>query len=345
MGTIIGIESSCDETSVGVANNEGILSNIITSQIDYHAKHGGVIPEQASRMHLNCIIDVLNQAIKVSNINYKDIDAIAVTSGPGLMGGLLIGSVSAKTLALALGVKFISINHLQAHALVIRSNNKVSFPYLTLLLSGGNTQFVVVKSVMEYDIIGYTRDDAIGETFDKVARMLGFAYPGGKYIEQIAINGSPTRFMMPRPLLHEGGCEMSFSGLKTHINRLISRLTKDKKLSQQDKSDIAASFLASISDVLNIKITKAINVMRNKYNIINEIPVVLSGGVAASSAIRQVVASTCMKNNAFMLAPSLDLCGDNGAMVAWAGVEKYQLGLFDNLDAPVLPRWQLNEIK
>ncbi|MGV3278853.1 tRNA (adenosine(37)-N6)-threonylcarbamoyltransferase complex transferase subunit TsaD [Rickettsiales bacterium LUAb2] len=341
---VLGIESSCDETAAAIVNNnKQILSNIIYSQIKEHAITGGVVPEVAARSHLTAMYHCIQEALAVANLSINDIDAFAATSGPGLIGGLLVGINTAQSLALATNKPFIAVHHLEGHLLTSRLLENIKFPFLALLISGGHSQFVAVENINQYKIIGTTLDDAVGEAFDKTARLLGLPYPGGKYIEKQAKLGDPSIFKFNAPLLNTKDANFSFSGLKTSVRNTVDKLIlKQGKLDQSNINDIAAAFEHTVIKILSQKMQFAIKQFRQNYKELNH--VVVSGGVAANLNIRAALKEIINNENANFFAPPLDLCGDNAAMIAWSGLERLQLGLTDSLNIKPNPNWQLNNL-
>ena len=342
---VLGIESSCDETAAAIINDQKeILGESLLSQKE-HLAFGGVVPEIAARSHLEHIDEIIEDTIKKSNLKLKDIDAIAAAAGPGLIGGVTVGVMSAKALALATNKPFIAVNHLEGHALAARISNDISFPYLLLLVSGGHCQILIVKNVGEYERLGTTIDDAAGEAFDKVAKMLNLGYPGGPIVDKMASLGDSSRFVLPRPLIHSGDCNMSFSGLKTAVRKIIETASPDGQLehaiiSHRDTSDICASFQLAITDCLISKLKKAIDIFKEKYP--EGKNVVASGGVAASPFLRNRLKEISEQNSLTFSAPPMRFCTDNGVMIAWAGLERYQKGLIDDLSFKPRPRWPLD---
>ena len=339
---ILGIETSCDETAAAILeeNNEGkpnLLSNIVSSQEEVHKKFGGVVPELAARSHINKIDLIVNKAIKESGKKLEDIDAIAVTAGPGLIVCLSVGLNFAKALAMSLKKPFIAVNHLEGHALSPKIITDLKYPYLLLLISGGHTQYLVVKNLGKYIRLGTTIDDALGEAFDKTAKLLGIKFPGGPFIEKYAIKGNQNRFILPKPIINRGGCNLSFAGLKTAVLK-ISKTLRNKK----DKYDLAASFQKTIDEILYKKTKIAFNefkkINNNKYNTF-----VVAGGVAANKKIRKILIKLCDEENFKAIFPPINLCGDNAAMIAMVGLEKFKIKKFDTLDFPAKPRWALDE--
>ncbi len=339
---VLAIESSCDETSAAVIsdnNDQKIMSNIVHSQIDIHKKYGGVIPEYAARNHLDNIDVVVTQALDDAITKINDIDVIAATAGPGLIGGLLVGLITAKTISVMLKKPFMAINHLEAHILTPRlCYNDLDFPYLVLLTSGGNFVFAEVSGVGKYKVLGETLDDAAGEAFDKVAKMLGFEYPGGVSLEKAASSGDPHRFPYTIPLQKQKGCNGSFSGLKTATRLHIERL--GDAINQQDKCDIAASFQRVVVEFIKKQFIKALQM--SSPSISN---VVIAGGVAANTLLRNTIQNFAQENNLKFYAPSLKLCSDNAAMIGWCAIERIKAGFsYSPLDFQARPRWPLNDI-
>lgn len=336
---ILGIESSCDETGVAIVNDKHeILSNQLYTQIDQHAVYGGVVPEIAARAHVEKIDILVKEALKEANLTLNDIDGIAATAGPGLIGGLFVGTSFAKTLSLATDKPFIPVNHLEGHALMSRLTHKTEFPFLLLLVSGGHSQILLVRDVADYELIGTTIDDAVGEAFDKTAKLLGLPYPGGAYIEKFSKEGNPKRFQLPRPLIHEDNCNFSYSGLKSAVRKIVMDLGDN--ITEQDKYDICASFQKTVVDIIVNKIQRALDkVFAPSIN-----AVVLSGGVARNTPIREAVEKLAEKNGVECHIPDPALCTDNGVMIAWAGLENYKLEREGNLDFKPKPRWPLTEL-
>ena len=339
---ILGIESSCDETAASIIteNEQGtptILSNIISSQVDVHKQFGGVVPELAARSHIEKIDLITKKAIEESGVLLEDVDAVAATAGPGLIVCLSVGLSFGKAMASSLEKPFIAVNHLEGHALSPKLNSQLSYPYLLLLISGGHTQFLSVQGLGKYKRLGTTIDDAIGEAFDKTAKLLGIEFPGGPQIEEYAKKGDPNKYELPKPILHRGGCNLSFAGLKT----AVLKITKQIK-TNQEKYDLAASFQQTIEEILYKKSKVAFkefkNINSNKKNVF-----VVAGGVAANKKIRKVLINLCIEENFEANFPPINLCGDNAAMIAMVGLEKFKLKQFDKLDHPVKPRWPLDE--
>lgn len=342
---VLGIESSCDETAAAVVNDKReILGQSLLSQ-EEHKIYGGVVPEIAARSHLDHIDDIIESCIKKAGIKLEDLDAIAASAGPGLIGGVVIGVMAAKALALALNKPFIAVNHLEGHALCARLTSDVAYPYLLLLVSGGHCQILVVKGVDEFERLGTTIDDAAGEAFDKVAKMLNLGYPGGPMIEKMASVGNPERFILPRPLHNSGDCNLSFSGLKTAVRKIIESYSPNGKIEhaimrKREAADICASFQLAATECLTHKLKKAIKIFKEKYPEGNDL--VVSGGVAANTYLRQHLKDLADQEGLTFSAPPIQYCTDNGVMIAWAGMERFLSGKSDPLDFKPRPRWPLD---
>ncbi len=339
---ILGIETSCDETAASLVteNNEGspiILSNIVSSQTEIHKEFGGVVPELAARSHTEKIDWIVKKAIKNSGKKIKDIDAIASTAGPGLVVCLSVGLSFGKAFAASIKKPFIAVNHLEGHALSPKLNTKINYPYLFLLISGGHSQFLNVQNLGKYERLGTTIDDALGEAFDKTAKLLGIEFPGGPQIEVYAKKGNPKKYILPKPIFNKGGCNLSFAGLKT----AILKITKTIKTKQQ-KYDLAASFQKTIEEILHKKTQIAFDEFEKRNNSKQKI-FVAAGGVAANKKIRSMLVDLCNKNNYKSIFPPIELCGDNAAMIALVGLEKFKKNQFNKLDYPAKPRWPLDE--
>lgn len=339
--TILGLESSCDDTAAAVVRSvprqpAQILSAKVAGQTELHAAFGGVVPEIAARAHAEKLDLMVEAALEEAGMGLAQMDAIAVTAGPGLIGGVMSGVMCAKGLALGAGKPLIGVNHLAGHALTPRLTDGLEFPYLMLLVSGGHCQFLVVRSATDFTRLGGTIDDAPGEAFDKTAKLIGLPQPGGPMIEKAALKGDATRFALPRPLLGRDGCDMSFSGLKTAVLRARDALiAKQGGLYVQDQNDLAASFQAAVSDVLAEKTRRALR--------ISEVgAIAVAGGVAANKTIRAGLEMVAQEADARFLAPPLALCTDNAAMIAWVGVERLRLGLIDDMTLAARPRWPLD---
>ncbi len=343
---VLGIESSCDDTGAAIVSDEKeILGEALQSQ-EEHKKYGGVVPEIAARAHLEHVDEIINICLQRANVNLCDVDAICASAGPGLIGGVVVGVMAAKSLALALNKPFVAVNHLEGHALCARLAHPIEFPYLLLLVSGGHCQILVVKNVGEYERLGTTIDDAAGEAFDKVAKMLGLGYPGGPMIEKMAGIGDDSRFTLPRPLMNSGDCNLSFSGLKTAVRKIIESYSPDgivehAILPKQDVADICACFQMTATDCLVRKLEKAITYFKQKYPEGQHL--VVSGGVASNSYLRGKLKTLAERHDLEFAAPPIRFCTDNGVMVAWAGLERYRLGYTSPLDFKPRPRWPLDE--
>ena len=339
--TILGIESSCDETAASIIREENgqikILSNIISSQFDIHKEFGGVVPELAARAHVEKIDLITEKAISESRINIQEIDAVAATAGPGLIVCLTVGLNFGKTIAASLNKPFIAINHLEGHALSPKFNSNLEFPYLLLLISGGHTQYLSVLGLGKYKRLGTTIDDALGEAFDKTAKIIGIEFPGGPKIEEYAKHGNRNKFKLPKPILNRGGCNLSFAGLKTAILRIQSEIN-----TEEDKFDLAASFQNTIEEILVEKTKVAFEMYLGQTSSLKK-TFVVAGGVAANKGIKDNLVKLSKENKFQCLFPDLNLCSDNAAMIALAGLEKYKKNIFDDLDFKVNPRWQLDE--
>ncbi len=340
---VLGIETTCDETAAAVVRlrpdgSGEILSDVVMSQILAHAAYGGVVPEIAARAHVEVVDTLIARALNEAGMTAKDLDGVAAAAGPGLIGGVMVGLMAGKGVALATGKPFVAVNHLEAHALTARLTAGVAFPYLVLLASGGHTQILAVRGVGDYVRLGATMDDAIGEAFDKTAKLLGLPYPGGPAVEAAARTGDPERFPLPRPLMGRPNADFSLSGLKTAVRQAAESAAP---LHPHDVNDLCASFQAAVVDVVEDRMRMGLKLFRQK---LGSAPtaIVIAGGVAANSAIRAALARFCAEAGLPMVAPPQRLCTDNGAMIAWAGVERLRLGLKDPLDAPARPRWPLD---
>lgn len=338
---VLGIESSCDETAAAlVTHDKRILSNIVSSQDTEHKPFGGVVPEIAARAHLAHIESIIESALKEANTSLDQIDGIAAAGGPGLIGGVIVGVMIAKGLSMAKNVPFIPVNHLEGHALTARLTNDVPFPFLLLLVSGGHCQFLIVEDVGTYTHLGGTLDDAIGECLDKTARLLGYAYPGGPKIEHLALKGNPEAFLLPKPLKGKEGCSFSFSGLKTAARKVI---LENKDLSPTFEADFCASLQKTIGDILEDRCSNALKIALEKKPEISKL--VVAGGVAANQYFRERLENCVQEKGGGLITPPINLCTDNGAMIAWAGMERLQRGLVGSLNFAPRPRWPLEELK
>jgi N6-L-threonylcarbamoyladenine synthase len=343
--TVLGIETSCDETAAAIVRRNGggsgeILSDIVLSQTEDHAAFGGVVPEIAARAHVSALDGVIRAAMLQSGTAWADLDAVAVTAGPGLIGGLLVGTMTARALSAAKKIPLLPLNHLEGHALTARLTDGLAFPYLLLLVSGGHTQLVAVEGVGHYKRLGTTIDDALGEAFDKTAKLLGLPYPGGPNVERAAKVGNPKRFPLPRPLHDAPGCDFSFSGLKTAL-----RIAAESKtpLTEQDVADLAASFQAAAVDVIENRTRAALDIFLDTVEA-SPTALVVAGGVAANESVRSRLTAVCRDRNLPFVAPPPKLCTDNGAMIAWAGCERLAIGLLPDPNLPARARWPLDEI-
>ena len=342
--TVLGIETSCDETAAAVLRLQygagvELLSDVIHSQIDDHAPYRGVVPEIAARAHSNLVSHTIAEAMNAAAIGYDALDGVAATSGPGLIGGVLVGMMTGKAIAQALGQPFIPVNHLEGHALSPRLSEDCPFPYLLLLVSGGHCQFIDVQGLGRYRRMGSTIDDAAGEAFDKTARVLDLGFPGGPAVEQLAKTGDPKAFNLPRPLMKRDGLDMSFAGLKT----AVARAAEANEMTQQRRADLAASFQAAVCDVLGGKSRRALKLFQSANA--GSVRFVVAGGVAANAAIRSSLQTVVDEFGGTLIAPPLRHCTDNAAMIALAGAERLLAGKIntDGLAAPARPRWPLDE--
>jgi N6-L-threonylcarbamoyladenine synthase len=338
--TFLGIESSCDDTAAAVVRaTEGagqILSSIVQGQTALHADFGGVVPEIAARAHVERLDGCVAQALAQAGMGLSDLDGIAVTAGPGLIGGVLSGLMTAKALTAATGLPMVGVNHLAGHALTPRLTDGLAFPYLMLLVSGGHCQFLAIEGPDSFRRLGSTIDDAPGEAFDKVAKLLGLPQPGGPQVEREAVDGDPKRFAFPRPLLDRPGCDLSFSGLKTAVLRARDDLVAAQGgLTLQDRRDLCAGFQAAVADVLAEKTRRALAMFPVQA-------IAVAGGVAANKALRARLETVCAQAGARFLAPPMALCTDNAAMIAWAGIERFRLGQTDGADLAARSRWPLD---
>ena len=341
---VLGIETTCDETAAAVVerSEDGrgrILSNIVLSQVDEHSAFGGVVPEIAARAHVEVLDVLIAQAMHEAGRGYDTIDGVAAAAGPGLIGGLIVGLTTAKAISLVSKKPLIAVNHLEAHALTARLTDATPFPYCLFLASGGHTQIVAVRGVGDYVRIGTTQDDAIGEAFDKTAKLLGLGYPGGPQVEKEAAQGDAARFALPRPMHGRKDADFSLSGLKTALRLEAEKLAP---LSDQDVADLCASFQQAVVDVVLDRLRAGLRLFRDRYGAPTAL--VAAGGVAANQSIRKVLHRLAFEVGTVLVAPPLELCTDNGAMIAWAGCEKLALGMINSLDTPPRARWPLDEI-
>lgn len=353
---ILGIETSCDETAAAVVDDtrdgaDAILGEIVRSQIDDHAPFGGIVPEIAARAHLETIDAIVAETMRQADTDFGELDAVAATGGPGLIGGVIVGVMTAKAIAAARDIPFIAVNHLEAHALTARliatPAAPLDFPYLVLLVSGGHTQLLVAEGVGEYKRLGTTIDDAVGEAFDKTAKLLGLDYPGGPLVERLARDGDASRFALPRPMKGRAGCDFSFSGLKTAVRHALEALLAETNRTAPDQqaiADLCASFQQAAAEALIDRTRNAIETFRSLYapQGTDGQALVVSGGVAANGALRHALEGLCADTGMRLVAPPQNLCTDNGAMIAWAGIERMRLGMTDSLDFAPRPRWPLD---
>jgi N6-L-threonylcarbamoyladenine synthase len=339
---VLGIETSCDETAAALVSDVGarIRANLVLSQLAEHRPYGGVVPEVAARAHLQHLDGLIAETLAAAGVAWGEIDAVAATAGPGLIGGIFVGVMEAKAIALAGRIPFIAVNHLEGHALSVRLTEEVPFPFLLLLVSGGHCQLLIVEGVGRYRRLGTTIDDAAGEAFDKGAKLLGLGFPGGPAIERAAQSGDVARFALPRPLKGRPGCDFSFSGLKTALRQQVTALTTSGALAAQDTADLAASLQHAIADCLVDRTANGIALFRAAHP--RGRTLVVAGGVAANAMLRRRLASLAGEHDLALVAPPPALCTDNGAMIAWAGLERLRLDLVDGLDFAPRPRWPLD---
>jgi N6-L-threonylcarbamoyladenine synthase len=336
---LLGIETSCDETAAAVVRDDRrVLAERLLSQVDAHRPYGGIVPEIAARAHLDHVDRLVGEAMAEAGVRFDQLDGVAATGGPGLIGGVIVGVMTGKAIAAVTGKPFLAVNHLEGHALSVRLVAEVPFPYLLLLVSGGHCQLLAVEGVGRYRRLGTTVDDAAGEAFDKCAKLLGLGYPGGPAIECAAREGDPGRFALPRPLLGRAGCDFSFSGLKTAVRQAIEALPDAP--GPRDVADLAASFQAAVADVLADRAAHALDLFRARYP--GGGTLVVAGGVAANQTLRTRLEATAGDYGFRFLAPPQRLCTDNATMIAWAGIERLRLGLTDALDFAPRPRWPLD---
>ena len=341
--TFLGIETSCDETAAAVIreNENGtadILSNVVSSQIDEHKEFGGVVPELAARAHLENIDYIINKSLKDSNVTLNKIDGVAATAGPGLIVCLTVGLNIGKSIAAFSNKPFVGVNHLEGHALSPGLENKIEFPYLLLLISGGHTQFLIVRDVNSYEQLGTTIDDALGEAFDKTAKMLDLGYPGGPNVEKFSKLGDKNYFKLPEPIINKAGCNLSFAGLKTAVLRESKKINGEEQL----RYNLAASFQNTINKILYKKTEIAIKDFKEKTQT-KKVRLIVAGGVAANISIRKNLSSLGKKLNFETIYPNLKFCGDNAAMIAWAGIKRFKKKLTNNLNISARSRWPLDE--
>tara|TARA_Y100000992_G_scaffold302530_1_gene277135 strand:- start:2099 stop:3175 length:1077 start_codon:yes stop_codon:yes gene_type:complete len=340
--TFLGIETSCDETAAAIIRENDIgtgevLSNVVSSQIEEHRKFGGVVPELAARAHLENIEFIIQQALNKSKVSLKDVDGIAATAGPGLIVCLSVGLNIGKSIAAFSNKPFVGVNHLEGHALSPGLEKKIEFPYLLLLISGGHTQYLIVKDINDYEQLGTTIDDAVGEAFDKTAKMLDLGYPGGPAVEKVSKLGDKNYFILPEPIINKAGCNLSFAGLKTAVLRESKKIGEEKKL----KYNLAASFQHTVNKILFKKTKIAIQECKKKTKKKN-LHLVVAGGVAANISIRENLNKLSEENNCTVVYPNQKFCGDNASMIAWAGIKRFKKNLIDKLDVVAKSRWPLD---
>jgi N6-L-threonylcarbamoyladenine synthase len=341
--TLLGIETSCDETAAAVVRRAShgsgeILSSVVRSQLDLHAAYGGVVPEIAARAHVELLDVAIKQALAEAKLGFDALDGVAAASGPGLIGGLIVGVVTGKAIALGRGLPFIGVNHLEAHALTARLTDNLAFPYLLLLVSGGHTQTLIVRDVGVYERLGTTLDDALGEAFDKAAKLLGLGYPGGPAVEACAARGRPT-FALPRPMLGRTEPHFSLAGLKTALrHEALARAP----LSDKDIGDLAASFQEAVADIVRDRTARAMELYVERLGAHAQRALVVAGGVAANKRLAAALEAVAQKHGFRLIVPPPALCTDNAVMIAWAGAERLARGLADDLSAPARARWPLD---
>src|SRR5882672_4813394 len=341
---ILGIETTCDETAAAVversSTGEGrILSNVVLSQVSEHAAYGGVVPEIAARAHVEALDHIIANAMAEAGCSFNAIDGVAAAAGPGLIGGVIVGLTTAKAIALVSEKPLLAVNHLEAHALTARLTDSIAFPYCLFLASGGHTQIVAVRGVGNYVRLGTTLDDAIGEAFDKTAKLLGLGYPGGPQVEREAARGNPVRFLLPRPMHGRPEADFSFSGLKTALRLEAEKIAP---LTDQDVADLCASFQQAVVETITDRLRAGLRIFRVRYGAPTAL--VAAGGVAANQAIRKVLHRLAFEVGTVLVAPPIELCTDNGAMIAWAGAERLAMGLTDTLEVAPRARWPLEEV-
>ncbi len=338
---VLGIETSCDETAAAVVRDDRtVLANLVLSQIDEHRPYGGIVPEIAARSHLEHLDRLVARAMAEAGLGFAELDGVAATGGPGLIGGVIVGVMTGKAIAAVHGLPFAAVNHLEGHALTVRLTDGLGFPFLLLLVSGGHCQLLAVAGVGRYRRLGGTLDDAVGEAFDKTAKMLGLGYPGGPAVERAAATGDAARFKLPRPMLGRAGCDFSFSGLKTAVRHAVHALPEGP-VQDRDAADLAASFQAAVADVLADRCSNAMTAFARAHA--HGATLVVAGGVAANQALRARLGGVAEDHGFAFMAPPPALCTDNAAMVAWAGIERLRLGLADGLDFAPRPRWPLED--
>ncbi|MBI1385456.1 MAG: tRNA (adenosine(37)-N6)-threonylcarbamoyltransferase complex transferase subunit TsaD [Rhizobiales bacterium] len=342
---VLGIETSCDETAAGVVRRDAhgrgtILSNVVRDQVAAHAEFGGVVPEIAARAHAEITDTVVAAALTEAGVSLADLDGIAATAGPGLIGGVMVGLVTAKMLALAAGKPLVAVNHLEGHALTVGLSEGVRPPYLLLLVSGGHTQLLAVEDIGRYRRIGGTIDDALGEAFDKTAKMLGLGYPGGPAVERLAVSGTADRFALPRPLKGRPGADFSFAGLKTAVRQIAETL---QPIDEATARDLCAAFQAAAIETVMDRVANGMEIYTRSRGEGRHLQLVVAGGVAANRAMASALAALAARFGFSIAVPPARLCTDNGVMIAWAGAERLARGWVDGLEVPARARWPLDE--
>lgn len=349
---ILGIETSCDETAAAIVDEDGrVLANLVLSQLEEHRAFGGVVPEIAARAHVEHLHTLIQAAMEDAAVRFDQLDGVAATCGPGLIGGVMVGMVAGKAIAAAHDVPFIAVNHLEGHALTARLTDNIAFPYLLFLVSGGHTQILVAEGVDQYRLWGTTIDDAAGECFDKAAKLMGLPYPGGPNVQKIAAEcadeaAARARYPLPRPLIEKNkqdltALDFSFSGLKTAVRTHVENMPGADDLNRGDIAALACAFQVAVADIMADRARRSLQRFKAEYGVDNP-ALVIAGGVAANTAIRARLTEECAAHNARMVAPPLNLCSDNAAMIAWAGLERLRAGLSDGLDFKARPRWPLD---
>lgn len=345
---VLGIETSCDETAVAVIDGEKrILANLVLSQLDEHRAFGGVVPEIAARAHMDHLPTLIEAALQDAKIGFKDLTGVAATTGPGLIGGVMVGMMAGKAIAAAHSLPFVAVNHLEAHALTPRLTNDLEFPYLLLLVSGGHTQILIAEDIGKYKKLGGTIDDALGECFDKAAKLMGLPHPGGPNVERAAKDCTDhkraiAKFPLPVPMKGREGCDFSFSGLKTAVRNHVEKLPEGK-LDYEDVADLCFAFQETAAEIVNDRMRAAIAKFRELHGSGKRFPLVVSGGVAANARIRKALQDLSESEDMDFVAPPMELCSDNGAMIAWTGIEKLKRNIVNTLDIAARPRWPLDE--
>jgi len=341
---VLGVETSCDETAAAVVarrpdGSGRILSNVVRAQWEQHRRFGGIVPEIAARAHVECLDEIIAEAMLGAAIGFANLDAVAATGGPGLIGGLLVGVTTAKAIALAHDLDFIAVNHLEAHALTVGLTEGLTPPYLLLLISGGHTQLLIVRGAGNYERLGTTIDDALGEAFDKTAKLLGLGFPGGPAVEQAALSGRPGRFRLPRPMLGRGEPHFSFAGLKTAVRHAAQAVAP---IRDQDIADLCADFEAAVAASVSDRVRRAMAITDTRLETGQQRHLVVAGGVAANRRLREALAHVAQGAGYQLHVPPAALCTDNAAMVAWAGAERLARGWTDGLDFQARARWPLD---